>query len=94
MTEEEREKEKRIARRMAELEDGCSVTAGRVFALAKMFPVPDTAGLTPEQAEITLANWRATVEAYKKWTDGNPVPLVSPFAPSTAAAAPPEVPAS
>jgi hypothetical protein len=95
MTEAERDKAMLMARRMAELEDGCCVTAGRVFALAKMFPVPDTTGMTPAQAEVTLENWRVTVRAYVAWADSNPVPLASPFAPAAATpSAPPEVPVS
>jgi hypothetical protein len=64
MTTEERDRDERWLRRMAELEDGCeTTTGGAVPYFARLFPVPDTAGLTLAQAETVLADWRTKVHA-------------------------------
>ncbi|HUR53669.1 MAG TPA: hypothetical protein VMZ71_06040 [Gemmataceae bacterium] len=84
MTPEERAREDAWLRRRLAHDDGEDITAGRVPVLAKKFPIPDTTGMTPEQAEATLAKWRAEVKAFTDAADR--AHLASP--------APPEVSAS
>lgn len=94
MTPDERRKAEARARRQAELEDGCDVTAGRIPFLANKFPVPKTDGMTPEEAEATLARWRAEVKAFVEETDrawNAPAPAATR---AVQPPAPPEVPAS
>ena len=96
MTPEQWEKEVAWTRRMVELEDrygGADLPAGRVLFLAKKFPIPDTTGLSAEQAEAVLAKWRAEVKAFTDAADR--APFASPVTPPISAPiAPPEVPAS
>ncbi len=62
MTAEEREKLERWAKRMAAREAECESTlGGAVPYLARLFPVPDTSGMSPSQAEAVLEKWRAEV---------------------------------
>ena len=96
MTPKEWDREVAWARRSAELEDkygGLDHPGGRVMYLAKKFPIPDTSGLSVEQAEAVVAKWRAEVKAFTDAADR--APFASPATPAiSAAVAPPEVPAS
>jgi hypothetical protein len=57
---------------------------GTVYAcggavVAAKFPVPDTTGLSPEQAEAALDRWRADVAAfYASQASAPPVPNPQP----------------
>ncbi|HET6572763.1 MAG TPA: hypothetical protein VFG68_04105 [Fimbriiglobus sp.] len=64
-THEDWEKEVARARRWAELDDdpGGILAAGLTVA-AQKFPVPDTDGLPPEEAEAVLDRWRAEVYSF------------------------------
>lgn len=91
MTTEERNRNDWL-RRMAALEDECeTTTGGAVPYLARLFPVPDTGGMTPAQAEAVLSAWRAKVHAATVGLQ-NPsaVPggTAQPAAPSSAPEAP------
>jgi hypothetical protein len=64
MNAKERERNEQWLRRMAALEDDCGdCTGGAVPYFARKFPIPDTSGLTPAEAETVLEQWRAEVRA-------------------------------
>lgn len=91
MTPEEREKLERWAKRVAALEAECGdCTGGAGMYLAGKFPVPDTTGMTPAQAEAVLAAWRAEVNAAMgPWDQPQAEPSgASPAHPSAAPQAP------
>jgi len=93
MTPEEREKFERWAKRMEELDAGLEKYpiggAGPYFA--RKFPVPDTSGLTPAEAEAVLEKWRAVVKAamtQMEQPQSEPSGTTSPAQPPAAPEAP------
>jgi hypothetical protein len=77
---------------MAALEDGCeTTTGGAVPYFARLFPIPDTAGLSFAQAEAVLAEWRAKVYAAMTKAQ-NPSSVPGGAAPFTEPAPAPEAP--
>lgn len=86
MTAEERERNERWLRKMAEDEPDC--TGGAVPYFAWLYPIPDTSGMTPEEAETILAKWRAEVNAAmekgerpQSTPSGTPLPSQPPSKP-------------
>ena len=64
MTSEDREQNERWLKQVAALEADCDdPTGGAVPYFARRFPIPDTRGLTPAEAEAVMAKWRAEVNA-------------------------------
>jgi hypothetical protein len=64
MKPEDREKFEKWVKRLEEIDAGLEAhPIGIVPHLARQFPVPDTSGMTPEEAETILAKWRAEVNA-------------------------------
>ena len=62
MTPEERERDARRAKWLDEVDDGLAkypISGGLYWS--KRFPVPDTSGMSPSQAEAVLEKWRAEV---------------------------------
>ena len=73
MTPEDTQKLERWTRRMAAREaEYDDVTGGRVVYLARRFPIPNTDGMSPAEAEATLAEWRAEVNEFIAAAEGQP----------------------
>lgn len=88
MNADEREKHERWAKWVDEMDDGFEryPPMGLIY-LARRFPIPNTDGMSPAEAEATLARWRAEVDEFTAATqNGSATPSATPAAQPPAAA--------